>query len=255
MALLGKAALAMWWDMAPAALAEFEHWHAHEHFPERLGIPGFQRASRWTSADGGEGIFVMYELTGHEVLGSAPYLERLNAPSPWSVRMMPHHRNMIRSQCHVLESIGGLTTRQLLTLRLSPQAGQADRLRAGLRELGCRLAMEPGLAGLHLLRHEAPAIAATEEQRIRGLADRYADWVLVVCGFDAARLAALNQTVLSDEALADLGAADGIARGRYALAYAAVPGDVVAVADLVGAADLVNAADLINATGAAGQSG
>lgn len=63
--------------------------------------------------------------------------------------------------------------------------------------------------------------------------------VLVVCGFDAARLAALNQTVLSDNALADLGAADGIARDRYGLAYAAVPGDVVAVADLVGAAEVV----------------
>ena len=59
MSLHGKAALAMWWDMSASRRAEFEHWHTHEHFPERLGIPGFNRATRWTSADGDEGIFVM----------------------------------------------------------------------------------------------------------------------------------------------------------------------------------------------------
>ena len=50
MALLGKAVLAMWWDVSVQQRPEFEHWHAHEHFPERLGIPGFRRASRWTTS-------------------------------------------------------------------------------------------------------------------------------------------------------------------------------------------------------------
>ena len=89
MSLLGKAALAMWWDVSAEARAELEHWHAHEHFPERLAIPGFLRASRWTAVDDGEGFFVMYELQDHAVLGSAAYTARLNAPSPWSTRMMP----------------------------------------------------------------------------------------------------------------------------------------------------------------------
>ena len=81
MSLLGKACLAMWWDIAPDVRAEFEHWHSHEHFPERLGLPGFHRASRWTSASGGEGIFVMYELASYETLSSPDYLASLNAPS------------------------------------------------------------------------------------------------------------------------------------------------------------------------------
>ena len=54
MALLGQGAIAMWWDIAPDRRAEFEDWHTHEHFPERMGIPGFQRGSRWADADGGE---------------------------------------------------------------------------------------------------------------------------------------------------------------------------------------------------------
>ena len=226
MALLGKSALAMWWNMAPQALADFEHWHAHEHFPERLGIPGFLRASRWTSADGGEGIFVMYELQDHEVLSSPGYLARLNAPTPWSVRMMPHHRDMVRSQCRVLESAGGTTARHALTIRLSPAPGRSEGLRAALGELARRVSMEPGLAGLHLLRHEAPAIAATEEQRVRGLSDRVADWVLVACGYDAARVQALSESELGGAALVKLGASAVIERGAYALAYSAVPADL-----------------------------
>ena len=50
MPLLGSAALAMWWDIAPQVLADFEDWHSHEHFTERLGIPGFHRATRWRDA-------------------------------------------------------------------------------------------------------------------------------------------------------------------------------------------------------------
>ena len=39
------AALAMWWCMAAPVRAESQHWHTHEHFPERLSLPGFRRAS------------------------------------------------------------------------------------------------------------------------------------------------------------------------------------------------------------------
>lgn len=226
MALLGQAALAMWWDMAAPARTEFEHWHAHEHFPERLGIPGFRRASRWRSADGGEGVCVLYELVDHGVLSSADYLARLNAPSPWSTRMMPHHRHMVRSQCRVLDSRGASMAAHLLTIRLSPAAGQAEALRAALRAMAGQVVMQPGLVGLHLLRHEMPPIAQTTEQQLRGLNDRYADWVLLACGYDAAALAALLEGALGDTQLTAMGAAPGAERGLYTLAYSALPGDV-----------------------------
>jgi hypothetical protein len=226
MALLGKAALAMWWDMAEPARAEFEHWHAHEHFPERLGIPGFRRASRWRSADGGEGVCVLYELADHGVLSSADYLARLNAPSPWSTRMMPHHRHMVRSQCRVLDSRGASMAAQLLTVRLSPAPGRDEDLRGALRALAAEVVMQPGLTGLHLLRHEAPPIAQTTEQQLRGLNDRYADWVLLASGYDAVALGALSEGTLGDAQLTAMGAAPGMERGLYALAYSALPGDV-----------------------------
>ncbi len=225
MSVLGRAALAMWWDMAPERLDDFQHWHAHEHFPERLGIPGFLRASRWTSADGGEGIFVMYELRDHAVLSSAPYLERLNAPTPWSARLMPHHRHMVRSQCHVLESRGAAVARHALTIRVSPAPGQDARLRGAIGVMAGEAVAAPGIVGMHLLRHEAPPIEATREQKIRG-GDAVADWVLVVVAYDPAALAALAGSQLSPEGLVSQGAAPGAQHGTYTLAQSATPSDM-----------------------------
>ena len=230
MALAGSAALAMWWDIAAPVRADFEHWHAHEHFPERLAIPGFLRASRWRSADGGDGVFVLYELRDHAVLRSPAYLARLNAPSPWSTRLMPHHRQMVRSQCHVLESRGGLTARSALTLRLAPVPGAEAELRRGLRDLFASAATQAGIAGLHLLRHEPPPIEATTEQRLRGLADTAADWVLVVAGYDRDAVAAFGAVELGEAALVAMGAAPGSVGRCFDLAYAALPTDVAEVA-------------------------
>src|SRR5690606_10746268 len=106
MALLGQAALAMWWEIEAPHRADFQHWHSHEHFPERPGIPGCRRATRGRQVDGGPGVMVTYELENHGVLSSQPYLDRLNAPTAWSTRMMPLHKHMVRSQCEVLESRG-----------------------------------------------------------------------------------------------------------------------------------------------------
>lgn len=229
MALAGQAALAMWWDVAPQVRPDFEHWHAHEHFPERLAIPGFLRGSRWRSADGG-GTFVLYELADHAVLSSPAYLARLNAPTAWSTSLMPHHRNMVRSQCHVLESRGGLTARSVLTVRLAPMDGREADLQAGLRRLSESAPTRPGVTGLHLLKHENPTMAATAEQHLRGLADGAADWVVIASGYDRDALAELGDGELGDQALMALGAGPGAARGLFDLAYAAIGTDLSGIA-------------------------
>lgn len=225
MALMGAAALAMWWEVDASLRQDFEHWHTHEHFAERLAIPGFRRASRWRSEDGGEGFFVMYELASHDVVSSQPYLERLNAPSPWSTKMMPHHRHMVRSQCRVLESAGASITRHALTVRLSPENGQQERLRQHLKTLAFSLVSQPGCVGGHLLRHETPAIAQTTEQKIRG-GDRLADWVFIASGYDAQALQSLMQDALAPAALKEHGAAAGAELGLYTLSHSAATTDL-----------------------------
>ena len=109
MSLLGKAAVAMWWSVRPEQRSEFGDWHSHEHFPERLSIPGFRRGSRWTSTTDAEGFFVLYELEHYGVLTSKGYLDRLNAPTPWSTKMMPHHLGMVRSQCRIARALAAVS--------------------------------------------------------------------------------------------------------------------------------------------------
>ena len=140
------AALAMWWDMAPAMRDAFEHWHSHEHFPERLALPGFRRASRWADAGAGEGFFVLYELATYEALTSPEYLARLNAPSDWSRRMMPHHRNMVRSQCRLLQA------RELLAAGGRQVQQRVQQVRREVREPAARPqvhAVNPHLTTAH----------------------------------------------------------------------------------------------------------
>lgn len=217
MALLGGSALSMWWDMAPDMRAEFEHWHSHEHFPERLALPGFLRASRWSAVDGGEGFFILYELEAHAALSSPEYLARLNAPTPWSTRLMPHHRNMVRAQTRVLHSHGAAVARNAMTLRLSPRDGQAQHLQAALAALIQDLPLRAGFAGAHLLRTDAPAIAPTTEQKIRGNADRSADWIFIVNAYDLDVLRRWSDEALAPDALHALGAAPDAVAGWYGL--------------------------------------
>jgi hypothetical protein len=211
-AMLGKAALAMWWDMAPAMRAEFEDWHSHEHFPERLSLPGFLRASRWAGV-GSDGFFVMYELEAHDKLSSPEYLARLNDPTPWSRKLMPHHANMVRSQCEVVSSRGAVTGRHVLTLRSAPGAEVQPALDAVSRfdEITARR----GIAGAHLLETRAPRIDATAEQKIRSHADREAGWILLFCGYESRAL----------EGLAPLCPPHWTV-GRYELSLAALPTDL-----------------------------
>ena len=46
--------------------------------------------------------------------------------------MMPHHIGMVRSQCRIVASFGGGVATSLATIRLSPQAGAEQGLKAAL---------------------------------------------------------------------------------------------------------------------------
>jgi hypothetical protein len=170
--MLGKAAVAMWWDIAPEVRAEWEDWHTREHMPERLSIPGFVRGTRWIAASGQPSYFVLYEAERLETLTAGTYLERLNNPTPWSLKMMPHHRNMVRSLCEVRATWGGGVPQTLATIRFS-LASNLPRLPQG-----------QGLTSAHLLQSvPMAATPQTTEQKIRG-GDASADWVFLIGGYD-----------------------------------------------------------------------
>jgi hypothetical protein len=226
MPLLGKAAVAMWWSIRAEQRAEFGDWHSHEHFPERMSIPGFRRGSRWTSVSDAEGFFVLYELEQYQTLSSKGYLDRLNAPTPWSAKMMPHHLNMVRSQCRVAASFGGGIATSLATIRLSAGSGREESLQAALVAALREAASKPGLTGAHLLITDTPQTRSpTTEQKIRG-SDGVADWIVLFSGYDPEVVQDTVSNRLSPSALRSMGAQGDPVAGRYTLAFAMTAQDV-----------------------------
>src|SRR3954453_9609062 len=130
MPVLGKAAMLLNFDVDAPVIAEHDHWHTYEHFPERLSIPGFRRGTRWVAARGSPRYTVLYEVDDLETLASAAYLERLNHPTPWTSRMMAHYRGMSRGLCTVEGTWGYGIGPAALLVRFKPAETAESSLRA-----------------------------------------------------------------------------------------------------------------------------
>lgn len=102
------ALLALWNDVDPALQAAYETWHAHEHVPERLTVPGMQWACRYGRV--GEGpmprYLTLYGLRDAEVLEGEPYQRQLREPTAMSRRMRPALHNVSRWVCTLVEAHG-----------------------------------------------------------------------------------------------------------------------------------------------------
>jgi len=217
MALLGKAAMVLSFDVSPDAITEHDHWHTHEHVPERLSIPEFLRGSRWVALSGNPRYFVLYEVEELSTLTSPAYRERLDNPTPWTAKMMTHYRRMTRGFCKVTGSCGLGIGHVGLLIRLKPAPGKDAALRKWLVEEQLpELPLKPGLASGHLL-EAALTPQITTEQRIRGK-DAPVDWVLFVTGYSPESVALVSESGLSDQELIRHGAA-GLASGVYRMEY------------------------------------
>ncbi|RZL96071.1 MAG: hypothetical protein EOP82_01460 [Variovorax sp.] len=102
------AVLALWNDVAPEVDAEYNEWHATEHVPERLTVPGMlwgRRYRRW-----GDGVapryLTIYGMRDAQVVESGAYRLLLSNPTPMSARMRPHLCNLSRWICEVRELHG-----------------------------------------------------------------------------------------------------------------------------------------------------
>jgi hypothetical protein len=127
-ALLGKAAVLIWNDVAPEGRKAFYAWHDKEHMPERLALPGFRRGRRFAKAGHSPEWLTMYEADGLGALVSPEYLARLNAPTPATTKTLEHFRNTSRAVCRTVHSIGGSTGGHVLAMRLRVDAARADAM-------------------------------------------------------------------------------------------------------------------------------
>ncbi len=214
---LPNAAMLLAFDIAAPSQTEHDEWHSHEHLPERLAIPGFVRGSRWRALSNGPGYFVLYEVSELAVLQSPAYLERLNHPSPWTVKMMPAYRGMRRGLCEIMARSGHGLGMFALLLRFGADAPGEESLCNWLAaEAMPVLSARSGLVGSLLLRSGLRA-DLTVEQRIRG-ADASVDRALLVTGFSRPSIEALANGMLSVPEL-ERRAMGSVTSGIYQMAH------------------------------------
>ena len=200
MARVGDAALGIWMDVPPEAEAEYERWYHEQHFPERLGVPGFLRGRRWRSLRGTPRFFILYETESGAVLRSPAYLERLNSPTEWTRRVLPTLRNVVRNAYHLVHAAGAKDGPAAATLRLDPTPGRETELRAWyLKEIIPAMLRIPGV--LSATFYEAEPVATgviTEERKLVGEMGT-APPFLCVCEFEGT---AVGQAPAWQEAIA-----------------------------------------------------
>ena len=221
MSLAGKGVIAIWQDLAPEARQDYYEWHNRQHVPERLSIPGFRRARRFIAVSGGPEFYTLYEADTPEDVSGQAYLERLNAPTEWTRRIMPAFRNMARSVCRVAYSAGIGEGGFMLTQRFAFPPGKksgvvsalCDRLLPPLSDL-------PGIVGVHLcFTDELASAIPTFEKKFRAADDLTPPCVAMIEGSSPGYVAAAGDWLAGQ--LAPLLDGEPIDTAVYQLEHAA----------------------------------
>ena len=225
MVMLGNAALLLWWDIVPDGDADFHEWHTREHFPERLGVPGFLRGRRYAAELGAPRYFTLYELESLAVTTSPALAERLDHPTAWTRRVMPTVRNFYRTPSQVTVSLGRGMGGTLATVRLVPRPSRENELRRWLATTALpKLLEQPQMGGAHLC-EAVPEVnqVQAEERRRRGWPvgdqDTVAHWVVLAEGGEPEAVADALQRLLGPTELERQQAASGAILGIYRLLY------------------------------------
>lgn len=184
MSLAGMGVVAIWHDLAPEAKDDYYEWHSREHMPERVGIPGFRRGRRYLAVSGEPEFFTLYEADSPEVLGGQDYLNRLNAPTEWTRRVMASFRNFSQSICRVLFTGGTGSGGVMLTMRFDiDPAHRATTIEALTRRILPPLSFRRGISGVHLcLADVAASQVETSETKVRAATTAVSEWVVLVEG-------------------------------------------------------------------------
>jgi hypothetical protein len=208
----GAGFLAIWSDVERANLTDYRHWLTREHTTERVTTKGFLacRVFRAVRADI-ERFFILYELETPEVLDGPAYLARLNAPTPWSQRIMPQLGNFIRGGGVVTARAGRGEGSTIVALRIDHLPEAPMRLADGIAALDGIAAVQIGTTDL------ARTSVPTVEKGMRRQENVFAGLVLIEALDEKSLRGALRRAAeLAPDALGDVGDPE-IYQGIFAL--------------------------------------
>ena len=194
MALRGSAFLAIWHDIEEHGDVEYDDWHTHEHMPERVGIPGFEAGRRWVDRSlDHHRYFTLYEAATLDVLGSAAYRARLDAPTPWTHKVQPTFTNFVRAACRAVASEGRGTGGALATIRVDfADRGRREPFARASRPLAAEALAHHGITSVHVgIAEPSVTRTPTAESALRELTgEEVFDAVVLVDGIGRAEVEA-----------------------------------------------------------------
>src|ERR1700742_3432360 len=183
----GLGFLAIWSDVEQKALTDYRHWLTREHTTERVTTKGFLgvRVFRAERADTHR-FFILYELESPEVLDGPAYMARLNAPTPWSQRIMPQLGNFIRGGGVMTARAGRGEGSTIAALRLEQLPDAPQRLADALVALDGIAAVQLGVTD------QARTQVPTVEKGMRQQEGFFAGLLIIEALDDAALRSALR---------------------------------------------------------------
>lgn len=148
---------------------EFNAWYEQEHIPERLAVPGFERAQRYSLVNGERCYLALYDVGAFEVFDSPAYLATSgDNNTPWTKRVISRC-NFVRAPAVQVYPGDALTSRapRLMMLRFAGAAAEADSIAlasrssiAGAAVLQLRVFVAPEADEVYVLAEGYPGIEA-----------------------------------------------------------------------------------------------
>jgi len=168
--------LAIFNNVAPGREAEFEEWFQHEHLAERIAVPGFLIGRRHEAVSGQPRYFNFYVTQSVEVLKSAAYLGRLDAPTSMTRTVMSEiFKDMIRTVCRRTFRLGAMRGTGVVAVRFDKRPAESA-LRTAIEALMRDKAVACGEIWLAADALEFPV---SMEERLRG-GDRRVEACLLI---------------------------------------------------------------------------
>ena len=208
----GAGFLAIWSDVERASLTDYRHWLTREHTTERVTTEGFLACRVFCAARADiERFFILYELETPEVLDGPAYLARLNAPTPWSQRIMPQLGNFVRGGGVVTARAGRGEGFTIVALRI-------DRLPEAPKRLADAIAALDGIAAVQIGATDlARTSVPTVEKGMRRHEGVFAGLLLIEALDEKSLRGALRRAAeIAPEVVGDVGDPE-IYRGIFAL--------------------------------------
>jgi len=172
----GAGILSVWNEYPSEDVVFYERWYMTEHFPERLGVPGFLRGRRYRAIDADRTYFTFYDLESPNVLFSDAYIARLNDPTAWTQRIMSRWSGMFRTVCRRVSRVGDGVGGYVAAARFEAPAGIS---RGQARELKERL-NDPRVIAVDVWQATDEQNTETKEASSRTEADRWISGAVIV---------------------------------------------------------------------------